>query len=388
MSRFRTSLYIRYWITALVFLCAGAELLAQQRQTGRATTGRAAGQGLTGLRSGTGEYPRSTDVGEAMISVDPETRKIIVIADEDTNLQVQNVIQSLDRPKPQVLIKVVFVQVTLGDDLDLGVEASYTHRNNSSTGTVATAFGLNTPASALAGGGVYSLVGSDFEVLLRALQVKGRTEILSRPSILARNNQQAVIVVGQEFPFVTNTRFDAVNGQINTVTYEDIGIILRVTPFISSDGMVEMIVAPEISSISDRTVTISEGLEAAIIDKRSADTVVVTPNGQTVAIGGLIGTTKTTQDRRVPFLGDIPGIGNLFKRKISTHLKTELLIFLTPYVIMHPGDLAKMTEDEKSKLQAAPKVFSEEETKRFLEGNELRKMPEELPTEQGATPNN
>ena len=359
---------------ALIFFSA-ADLFAQQqqRQTAR-PTGRATNGGLSGAR-GSGEYPRSTDVGEAMISVDPETRKIIVIADEETNLQVQNVIQSLDRPKPQVLIKVVFVQVTLGNDLDLGVEASYTHTSNSSTGTVGTAFGLKSVAAAAAGGGFYSLVGEDFDVMIRALQVRGQTEILSRPSILARNNQQAVIVVGQEVPFITNTRFDAVNGQINTVTYEDIGIILRVTPFISSDGLVEMIVAPEISSISDRTVTIAQGVEAAVIDKRSADTVVVTPNGQTVAIGGLIGTQKTVQDRRVPVLGDIPVLGNLFKRKITSHIKTELLIFLTPFVIQHPGDLAKMTDDEKGKLQAAPNAFSEEETKRFLDGLPLRNLP-------------
>jgi general secretion pathway protein D len=217
-------------------------------------------------------------------------------------------------------------------------------------------------------------VGKDFEATVRALRVKGNTEILSRPSILARNNQQAVIVVGQQVPFITNTRFDAVNGQINTVTYQDIGIILRVTPFISQDGMVEMIVAPEISSVSDRTVNISAGVNAAVIDKRSADTVVVTPNGQTVAIGGLISNQKIDQDRRVPFLGDIPVLGNLFKRKITSHAKTELLIFLTPYVIQHPGDLAKMTEDESGRLEAAPTSFSEEETKRFLEGMTLRKV--------------
>lgn len=363
----------KFLLLILLLVFSGADLFAQiqqQRQTGAA--GRT---GLSGAR-GSGEYPRSTDVGEAMISVDPETRKIIVIADEDTNLQVQNVIQSLDQPKPQVLIKVVFLQVTLGNDLDLGVEASYTHRRGTSTGTVATAFGLRDAASIAAGGGLYNIIGEDFEATVRALRVKGKTEILSRPSILARNNQQAVIVVGQQVPFITNTRFDAVNGQINTVTYQDIGIILRVTPFISSDGMVEMIVAPEISSVSDRTVNISQGVNAAVIDKRSADTVVVTPNGQTVAIGGLISTQKTDQDRRVPFLGDIPGLGALFRRKVSTHAKTELLIFLTPYVVQRPGDLARMTEDETGRLEEAPRVFTEDETKRFLEGLPLRKNPD------------
>lgn len=361
-------------LTALLLMTlalAAPELSAQQqRQAGggaRRTTG------ASGLGRASGEYPRSTDVGEAMISVDPETRKIIVIADEDTNLQVQNVIQNLDQPKPQVLINVVFMQVTLGNDLDLGVEASYTHRINNATGTVSSAFGLRDAASIAAGGGLYNIIGEDFEATLRALRVKGKTEILSRPSILARNNQQAVIVVGQQVPFITNTRFDAVNGQINTVTYQDIGIILRVTPFISSDGMVEMIVAPEISSVSDRTVNISQGVNAAVIDKRSADTVVVTPNGQTVAIGGLISTQKTDQDRRVPVLGDIPVLGNLFKRKISTHAKTELIIFLTPWVVQRPGDLARITDKETSRLEDAPKVFTEEETKRFLDGMSLRK---------------
>jgi len=358
-------------ILSIAFALSAPQLSAQQQQ--RQTGGAARATGSGGLGRGAGEYPRSTDVGEAMISVDPETRKIIVIADEDTNLQVQNVIQSLDQPKPQVLIKVVFLQVTLGNDLDLGVEASYTHRINNATGTVSSAFGLRDAASIAAGGGLYNIIGEDFEATLRALRVKGKTEILSRPSILARNNQQAVIVVGQQVPFITNTRFDAVNGQINTVTYQDIGIILRVTPFISSDGMVEMIVAPEISSVSDRTVNISQGVNAAVIDKRSADTVVVTPNGQTVAIGGLISTQKTDQDRRVPVLGDIPVLGNLFKRKISTHAKTELLIFLTPFVVQRPGDLARMTEDETGRLEDAPKVFTEEETKRFLEGLPLHK---------------
>ena len=358
-------------ILSIAFALSAPQLSAQQQQ--RQTGGAARATGSGGLGRGAGEYPRSTDVGEAMISVDPETRKIIVIADEDTNLQVQNVIQSLDQPKPQVLIKVVFLQVTLGNDLDLGVEASYTHRINNATGTVSSAFGLRDAASIAAGGGLYNIIGEDFEATLRALRVKGKTEILSRPSILARNNQQAVIVVGQQVPFITNTRFDAVNGQINTVTYQDIGIILRVTPFISSDGMVEMIVAPEISSVSDRTVNISQGVNAAVIDKRSADTVVVTPNGQTVAIGGLISTQKTDQDRRVPVLGDIPVLGNLFKRKVSTHAKTELLIFLTPFVVQRPGDLARMTEDETGRLEDAPKVFTEEETKRFLEGLPLHK---------------
>lgn len=350
------------------------DALAQLGGTGGG--GRTTGGGGGASRSTSGTYPRSTDVGEAVISVNPETRQIIVVSDDETQDQIQNVILNLDRPKPQVLIKVVFVQVSRGDELDLGVQGSYTHNPNSTTtGKGSTDFGLTDAAAVAAGGGVYSIVGKDFSAVIRALAINGKTEILSRPSILARNNQKATIVVGQNVPLVTGTRFDTVNGQINTITYRDIGIILRVTPFISSDGMVEMIVQPEISSLSDQTVDIGGGAKAPVIDTRSADTVVVTPDGQTVAIGGLIGTQKISKVSKVPLLGDIPWLGYAFKRTEKRDVKTELLIFLTPYVIQHPSDLANMTADEKSRLQYAPKVFGEKEMNRFLDPSVQKAAP-------------
>src|SRR4030095_7980895 len=99
-----------------------------------------------------------------------------------------------------------------------------------------------------------------FQATLRAIAQAGKTEILSRPSILTRNSQQAVISLGQEVPLVTNTRFDTFGNQINTVSYQNVGIILRVTPFITDNEMVEMIVSPETSSLADRSqwVPISE----------------------------------------------------------------------------------------------------------------------------------
>lgn len=373
---------------------AAGDALAQQRNNTGSTAARSTG-GTS--RSLSGAYPASTEIGTATIATDAESRALVITADDETQKLIEEIIRNLDKPKPQVLINVVFLQVTHGDDLDLGVEASYTHRFNgapaNTPGTPATAtalatpavngnsvasssFGLQDAASTLAGGGLYKLIGEDFSATFRALAVKGKTEILSRPSILARNNQQATILVGQSVPFVTNTRFDAVNGQINTVTYQDIGIILKVTPFIStSAGTVEMIIQPEISSISDKTVNISAGVNAAVIDKRSADTVVVTPDGQTVAIGGLIGTTKVNQERKIPLLGDIPLLGAAFKRQVKTDSKTELLIFLTPHVIERPRDLVAMTRDSAGRLQMAPKTFSEQELNRYLEG-----MPVNPPT--------
>ena len=109
-------------------------------------------------------------------------------------------------------------------------------------------------------------------------------------------------------------------------------------------------------------------MTAPIIDVRSADTVVVTPNGQTVIIGGLMQNQKTQTDSKIPFLGDIPGLGNLFKRKAKSNTKTELIIFLTPHVVSEPSQLAGLSTTEKDKAQLAPKAFSEQELNQFLDG--------------------
>ncbi len=340
------------------------------------------GGGGTQRRAGTGsgatrEYPNNTEVGDAIISFDPETRKIIVITDEDTNLQIKDVITSLDNPRPQVLIKVVFLEVTHNDSSDIGVEGGYTRQlGNTGTGSIANAFGASALSSAATssvpnvlgqnvqnmlpvppGAGVYQVLGSDFQATLRAIAQAGRAEILSRPSILARNNQPATISLGQQVPLVSNTRFDAINGQINTVSYQNVGIILRVTPFITPDGMVEMIVSPETSSLAERTqwVPISRDALAPVVNSRLADTVVVVPDGQTVVIGGLMQNQITESESKVPYLGDIPWLGNAFKRKQKSNIKTELMIFLTPIVIPAPSQLAGMTAEERSKVLLRPK---------------------------------
>ena len=118
--------------------------------------------------------------------------------------------------------------------------------------------------------------------------------------------------------------------------------------------MVEMILAPEISSLSDQTVQIGAGVAAQVIDKRSADTVVVTPDGKTVAIGGLIAKQGISQVRKIPLLGDIPLLGAAFRRTVRSDKKTELLTFLTPDVDQRPRDLITMNEIERSKRELDP----------------------------------
>jgi general secretion pathway protein D len=263
----------------------------------------------------------------------------------------------------------VFLEVTYRNSLDVGVEGSYSKKlSSTSTGLVNNVFGLAAQgASGTSPAGLYQVLGSDFQVTLRALAEAGKLEVLSRPSILARNNQQASITVGQSVPIPASSQIGA-NGQISTqVQYRDVGIILRVTPFITAEGLVEMIVAPEISTLTAQTVAINETLRSPVIATRYAETVVVTPHGQTVVIGGLMENNKTKTDRKIPLLGDIPLLGALFKRKITEDTKTELVIFLTPYVVADPSQLAAMTRKETEQSELRKGAFSEKELNRFLD---------------------
>jgi general secretion pathway protein D len=345
----------------------------------RTTTGAA--------RTGSGSYSGST-VGQAMVSSDTETRKLIVVTDEQTAKYISQVITNLDRPVPQVLIKVVFLEVTYRKGYDFGIEGGVNKNiNNSTKGTAANAFGLsalNTAAtgsvanvfgqavssfgSVPPGAGLYQVLGGDFQATVRAIAEAGKTEVLSRPSILVRNNEQAIFTVGQQVPLITNVRYDTFGNQINAVSYQAVGIILQVTPFITSGGMVEMILAPQISDLSEQTVAISTGVSAPVINTRSAQTVVVTPDGQTVVIGGLMENRKIETDSKIPILGDIPLLGAAFKHKVRSSTKTELLIFLTPHIVKQPTQLAAMTANERANSQIVPKAFSEEELNRFLDG--------------------
>lgn len=396
-----------------IFLCAfiAATAHAQQRQTGNRGTGTASRTGGAGTRAGGGaggrgsasgsgsrEYTPPGEIGEATVTSDPETRRLIVITDEETEPFLRQVITNLDRPKPQVLIKVVFLEVTYRNGSDIGLEGAYRKGfGNSTTGSFSQVFGLsglnNSPAnntvnqfgqptSAFSptppGAGLYQVLGQDFQASLRAIATAGKTEILSRPSILTRNSQQATISLGQEVPLVTNTRFDTLGNQINTVSYTSVGIILKVTPFITSDGMVEMIVTPESSGLADRSqwVPISGGALAPVINSRIADTVVVVPDGQTVIIGGLMENAKTKTESKIPYISSIPLLGNLFKHTIKDNSKTELMIFLTPHIVAEPTQLARLTATENTKIQMAPQSFTDQDLNLYLDN---------LPNKIGAT---
>jgi len=190
-------------------------------------------------------------------------------------------------------------------------------------------------------------------------------EILSRPQILASDNQQATINVGQRVPFVRNTRITDAGGVFNTIEYEDIGIILRVTPRINPDGFVKLEVAPEISSLTTSSVEISEGLTAPVFNSRKAETTITVQDGHTIVIGGLITTRDEDRETKVPILGDIPMVGWLFRTTTNIKQRTELLIILTPHVLRDIGEADTITDKQLKRLDLLRRM-QRDELKEYL----------------------
>jgi general secretion pathway protein D len=330
-----------------------------------ATGGLAGRASVAGTLGGTGAAGSATSaggvselIGQVYVVADADTNSLLVATATKYEDRVKSVINQLDSRVPQVLIKVLIAEVTHDNDLNFGTDFSaldITHTGKS--GTLTSTLGAAAAAESVAtpGGMVISLLEQDVSVKLQALAQQNKLDVLSRPYILTSDNQEADITVGNEVPFITSTDVDSTGGIHNSTTYEDIGIILTVTPHINPEGLVTMLVSPQISALTDQTVTISTGVALPVIELRSADSYLTVRDGQTVVIGGMMQDQKTSSVNKIPLLGDIPLVGKLlFSYNTTSKTKTELLIFLTPHVAAEPDLLKPMGEDEMHGLRLVP----------------------------------
>ena len=247
--------------------------------------------------------------------------------------QIHQIIEELDQAQSQVLIQVLLAEVTLDSNRDLGFEWSFTKNlgNGWNVGT-GTDFGIPTQMKNF--GGYSALVtGNNMQFLMRALENDGRVEVLSRPQILTADNKVASINIGQRVPIITGSSTTPQGGQINTFDYRDVGVNLTVTPRITGEGFVKIDVGATNSSLSSSSVEINDKATVPIINERRASTTVTVQSGQTVVIGGLIGTVDDVRRKKTPFLGDIPGVGFFFRSSSKKSERRELLIMLTPQVL-------------------------------------------------------
>jgi len=315
--------------------------------------------------------------GAVTITADKSTNSLIIIASPADYETVKDVIQKLDIRRRQVYVEAAIIEMGLAKQRELGFEFQAPLKSSSlveNASSVSAAGGTNFGAigNVVAGGpaglatinglvvgavkGTFKFNGQEFlnvGALLRALQTDGDVNVLSTPNILTTDNEKAEIMVGENIPFVTGQTQSAATGSgsiLTSIDRRDVGISLKITPQISSDDNVRLEIYQEISA-----VTVTAGLDPNIVgpstSKRSASTTVVVKDRETVVIGGLIRDNVTSSTSKVPLLGDIPILGWLFKYKTTRVEKTNLMIFITPYIIRTESDASDLTRRKGGELE-------------------------------------
>ncbi|REL34893.1 secretin N-terminal domain-containing protein [Thalassotalea euphylliae] len=263
------------------------------------------------------------------VAVDERSNTLII---NGTGVEYQKllpIIKSLDILPKQVFLEMTLAEVTLRDDFKKGVEFAYGETSGNNTFSLGTDGALGLDA---VGGFSYSFVGQNGNIRTALSQDNSLVNILSRPSLVVRDGVTASITVGTDIPVVGSTTTDPIGGERETtsIDYRKTGIELEVTPTVNAQGVVIMNINQKISNTVDGGAVVNG---SPSIFERSVTTEVVANSGQTIVLGGLISENNTVSESKVPFFGDIPLIGHLFRVDTDLTDKTELVILVTPQII-------------------------------------------------------
>lgn len=297
--------------------------------------------------------------GDVNIVVDIPTNSVIVRALPRDYEIIKRTMVALDRIPRQVLIEVLIAEVKLDGDTAFGVEWSLAREGKEIGGYDGDeAFGVR-GAPLDTTGFSYIFGGGDLDVFLQAQATQNKLNILSSPHILALDNKEARIEVGEEVPIVTSEYVpldvDSDSSTSRSVEYRSTGVILTVTPRINERGLVAMDVDQEVSKA---VVNESSGIESPSITNRKAKTSLVVQDGQTIIIGGLIIDETSESKTGVPFLSSIPLIGYLFGSTKTDDAKIELILLLTPHVITNFEEVDLITNDFKAKVDSITRLMN------------------------------
>ena len=299
-------------------------------------------------------------VGQTTIVPDQATNALVIRTAPPNYSVLQSTIEELDVRPPQVLLEVLIAEVTLDKTNQYGVNWQvFTQRGIAGDSTRGLSVGVGQPAftdsvlAGLQGLGVrlIRLASIDVRAIIRALASQTNVRVLSTPRILALNNEEARILVGSQVPFSQSTRtgLDVVVDRV--VQFRNVGTQLTIIPTINKDGYVTFRLLQEVSALTQQTI--QAALNAPVITVREAETSAIVKNGSTVVIGGLIGETEEVTETGVPVLKDVPILGYFFKGHSVTRNRTELAIFLTPYVVFTDEDAEELLRRERDQLQGS-----------------------------------
>jgi len=273
----------------------------------------------------------STQDDPVHIGIDKQSNTLLFSASPVHWIQIQKALDELDRTPNQVQIDASILEVTLNNQFNYGVDWSVL----SDAGQL-TVSSINSPAGKIAQGipGMsVTFLGKDVQAAINALSERTNVQVVSAPKIVALDNHLAKLEVGDQVPITTQAEQSTVAGSapvINSVEYRSTGVILNVTPRIGGDGRVMLDISQEVSSVGQTT---SSSINSPTIQERKMATTLILDNGQVVALGGLISTSRNLTDTGIPFLEKAPVLGALFKTHTNTSARTELIVLITAKVI-------------------------------------------------------
>ncbi|HZE61076.1 MAG TPA: type II secretion system secretin GspD [Burkholderiales bacterium] len=352
-----------------------------QQQFGSRPVGTAPSRPITGAPAT--PQPVSGQLAGAQIQADPATNTLIIIAPDAVYRNLRAVLDKLDMRRAQVFIESLIIEVTSDQAAEWGIQWQAGLGNLQGSGGTGGLAGTNfgtagqnifgiaqNPATVGQGlsigvaKGQITLPGvgtiTNLQFLARALESMSKANILSTPNILTLDNEEARIIVGQNVPFVTGQYVTpassgaATVNPFQTVERRDVGLTLRVRPQISESGTIKLVIYQEVSSVQDST-----NPAGIITNMRAIETNVLVDDGAIVVLGGLVQDSVTGTQEKVPVLGDLPLVGSLFRYETRRQQKTNLMVFLRPFIV-RDEDAARVLAvdryDAMRRLQEQPVV--------------------------------
>jgi general secretion pathway protein D len=297
------------------------------------------------------------------VTADVGTNSLIITASAQDYEVIAEIIEKLDIVREQVLVEMLIMEISEDSLREIGIDWQTLDEAvaDSVRGFASTNFGprvdfVSGDYEGLAVGG-WRADGDEVGIgaILSALEKVSGVNILSTPHIMTSNHNPATILVGENRAFVGQSRITdtdpATPTVIRTFEYRDVGISLEITPHISQGGLVKLEISSEFSKVIEDVTSVSA--DTPTTSQRQATTTITMNDGSTVVIGGLIRDDKTTSEKKIPFVGDIPVVGNLFKFQRERLEKTNLLMFITPRVVSSAEQMQQITEYKRNEMKSA-----------------------------------
>ncbi len=305
-------------------------------------------QGISGINAPTADST-SPSGANSLFTVDPIGNRIVFTGTTNEYTKLRALLEQLDTPAPEVLIEVQIAEVTLTDDSNFGVEFFIEDLGGESVQATANSGGLGLGSSGL----TVDLLSGNVDATINAFANNRRVKVLSTPTLTARSGSAAEIQIGQDIPVITSQR--AANNQngggstdiLQQIDYRETGVLMAIEPIVFSDGRIDLTISQEVSSVLG---TSNSSISSPTISNRSLTTQLSLEDGQTAIMGGLIQENTVRDEDGIPFLKDIPILGQAFSVEAHNVTRTELVILITAYVLRGQTDRSRFVNSARDRV--------------------------------------